>query len=140
MVWWLHWGRHGFVRKSFREDVIFHPSLGQRASIYYMRKKWEKRKTEDKKLVRKEFGRNDFLFKDMKALCASFFICISRRRSLTVVLQWNPLWCWWNDNWAITKIHEHFPMENPHKICCFSQIHEPIKQRAYKEKHLCSWM
>lgn len=140
MLWWLHWGRQGFVRKSFREDVIFHPSLGQRAGICYMRKKWEKRKIEDKKLVRKEFGRNDFLFKDMKALCASFFICISRRRSLTVVLQWNPLWCWWNDNWAITMIHEHFPMENPHKICCFSQIHEPIKQKAYKEKHLCSWM
>lgn len=103
-------------------------------------KKCEKRIAEDEKLVRKDFERNDFLIKDMKAFCSSFVNCSSNRKSLTFALQWNSMWCWWDDNWAITKIHEHFPMENSHKVCCFSQIHESVKQKAYKEKHLCSWV
>lgn len=136
----MGWGKV-LLRENFIEQVIFDLSRVQRPGICYMKKKWEKRITEDEKLVRNDFERSDCLMKDMKAFFgASFFICISNRKSLTLALQWNSVWCWWNDTWAITKIHEHFPMENPHKVCCFSQIHESVKQKGLKEKHLFSWM
>ena len=94
------------------------------------KKKKGKEELRGYKACEERFGRNDFLIKDMKAFCLGFFICIFNRKSLTLVLQWNSVWCWWNDNWAITKIHEHFPMENSHKVYCFSQIHESVKAKA----------
>lgn len=139
MVWWPCGGRHGFVRESFSEDVIFDLSLGQRARICYMKKKCEKR--EDEKFLRKEFARNDFLIKDMKALCVGFLIWISNRKSLTLPLQWKNQ-CGADEmiTGPLLRFMNIFPWKNPHKVCCFSQIHEPIKQKAYKEKPLCSWM
>ena len=133
--------RQGFVKgKLHRASDIWTESCTKTRDLLH-EKKWEKRITEDEKLVRNDFERSDCLMKDMKAFFgASFFICISNRKSLTLALQWNSVWCWWNDTWAITKIHEHFPMENPHKVCCFSQIHESVKQKGLKEKHLFSWM
>lgn len=131
-VWWLHRGRQGIIRESLREDVMLDLSFVQRAEIYYLKKKKKKGKEELRgyKACEERFGRNDFLIKDMKAFCLGFFICTFNRKSLTLVLQWNSVWCWWNDNWAITKIHEHFPMENSHKVYCFSQIHESVKAKA----------
>lgn len=110
MVWWPHVGRQDFVRESFKEDIIFDLSLYKELGFAtWKKKKREKRRAEDEKPVRKEFGRSDFLIKDIKDFWANFFICISDRKSLTLSLQWNSVWCWWNDNWAITKIHECYP-------------------------------
>lgn len=102
----------------------------QRFTTWKKKKKKGKEELRGYKACEERFGRNDFLIKDMKAFCLGFFICTFNRKSLTLVLQWNSVWCWWNDNWAITKIHEHFPMENSHKVYCFSQIHESVKAKA----------
>lgn len=102
-------------------------------------KKMGKEESRRWKACKKEFGRSYFLMKDLKVFGTSFFICISNRKSPTLrTLQWNSVWCWWNDNWAITKIHEYFPMENSHKVCCFSQIHEPAKKRPIK-RNVCAY-
>lgn len=133
--------RQGFVKgKLHRASDIWPESCTKTRDLLH-EKKWEKRVTEDEKLVRSDFERNDCLMKDRKAFfCASFLVCISNRKSVTSALQWSSVRCWWDGTRAITKIHEHFPMESPHKVCCLSQIPESVKQKPYKEKHLFSWV
>lgn len=82
------WREAGFCQENkrnqeIREEVVFNLSLIQRARICCMKEKEKMRKTrtEDKKVMRKEFGRNDFLIKDMKAFFNNFLICISNSKS-----------------------------------------------------------
>lgn len=56
-----------------------------------MGEKRETRRAEDEKLVKKGFGRNDFLITDMKAFRTNVFICFSNRKSLTLALQQNSV-------------------------------------------------
>lgn len=125
------WDEAVLLRENFIEQVIFDLSLVQRPGICYMKKK--KMGKEDNRGWRacKESFWEKWLSNERHEgfFGASFFICISNRKSLSLALQWNSVWCWWNDTWPITKIHEHFPMDNL-KVCCFSQIHESVKQKG----------
>ena len=87
--------------------------------------------------MRKEFGRNDFLIKDMEAFCASLFICISNRKSLALAL--NEIQCDADEmiTGPLLRLMNVFPWKIFIKSC-FSQIQEPVKQKAYKEKDMCS--
>lgn len=127
----MGWGKV-LLRENFIEQVIFDLSLVQRPGICYVEKK--KKGKEDNRGWKacKEWFWEKWLSNERHEgfFCASFFICISNRKSLTLAVQRNSVCCWWNDTWAITKIHEHFPMENPHKVCCFSQIHESVKLKG----------
>ena len=49
-----------------------------------------------------------FFITDTKAFWTNVFICISNRKLLTLALQWNSVWCWWN-NWALLSFMDSFP-------------------------------
>ena len=131
IVWWLHGMRQGFVKRKLHRASDIWPESCTKTRDLLREKKMGKEDNRGWKAC-KEWFWEKWLSNERHEgfFCASFFICISNRKSLTLAIQQNSVCCWWNDTWAITKIHEHFPMENPHKVCCFSQIHESVKQKG----------